>query len=53
MMTKTFKGTTRNATTVFGGTVKVAKLSKDDNIKLRNFLADSKLNVDFIFWCTR
>jgi len=44
-MTKTFKGTTRNATTVFGGTVKVAKLSKDDNIKLRNFLADRFFRV--------
>ena len=40
MLTKTFKGDATKENTVFGGTYRVTKPSKDDEIKLRNFLAD-------------
>jgi hypothetical protein len=39
-MTKTFKGSTN--TSVFGGTVRVNRLSKADHAQIRNFLADRK-----------
>jgi len=40
VMTKTFKG--RTNTSVFGGTVRVNRLSKTDYAQIRNFLADRK-----------
>jgi hypothetical protein len=43
MMTKTFKGSTD--TSVFGGTVRVARLSKADRAQIRNFLADRESPV--------